>query len=212
MTDKRWSPETNAKRREAVIKRQKSKREAKAKEIEKQLEKIESGEVQVLRNSADNFPSQKRNELNGNPAITQTLKNVMMFWKCEPVRSDAELCERIAWFFEVCANTQQLPTYEKMCLACGYSKEWMGDILKGKSKGFSSMTSEILKKARDILAANDGELAQQSKIQPVVYMFRSKNFYGMVDKQEVVTTTNNPLGDNADPATIAKKYKQLPKK
>ena len=212
MSDARYSPEANAKRRKANTDRQKKKREAKAKEIEKQLEILEYSEETNVVSRADYLPHVQRNKENGNPAIGQALRNAMMFWSCEPVRSDDELCERLAWFFDTCSETNQLPTYEKMCLACGYSRSWMSDILSGRSKGFSSLTTEILKKAREILATADGELALQSKIQPVVYMFRSKNFYGMTDRQDVVVTPNNPLGDYDDPSTIAEKYKQLPKK
>ena len=204
--------EANAKRRKAITDRQRKKRKEKVKELEKQLELLESGKAEVVENPADRFPAQQRNQANGNPAIGQALRNAMMFWSCEPVRSDDELCERLAWFFDTCSESNQLPTYEKMCLACGYSRSWVGEILAGRKKGFSSMTVEILKKAREILATADGELALQSKIQPVVYMFRSKNFYGMSDKQEVVLTPSNPLGDYDDPSTIAEKYKQLPKK
>ena len=126
-----------------------------------------------------------------------------------PVLSDEELCDRLAWFFTRCFESGQLITYEKMCLALGYTKGWISDILLGKKVGFSPNTATIIKKAREFIASCDGELALQSKIQPVVYMFRAKNFYGMTDKQEMVVTPNNPLGE-ADVSTIEAKYNQLP--
>lgn len=204
------SDEANAKRRKANTDRQAKVRQAKVKELEKQLEMFERGEIEIVTNAGDRFPAKQRNKANGNPAIGQAIKNAMMFWKCEPVMNDDELCERLAWFFELCGETNQLPTYEKMCLACGYSRTWMSDIMSGRKGGFSHLTAEILQKAREILATTDGELALQSKIQPVVYLFRSKNFYGMVDKVDHVVTSAHPLGDVEDPATIAAKYKQLP--
>ncbi len=127
-----------------------------------------------------------------------------------PVKSDEELCERINYFFSECEKTQQLPTIEKMCLAIGYDRTTIFDWESGRRGGFSSITADIIKKAKHILAGIDAELAQEGKIQPVVYMFRSKNFYGMADKQELVVTPNNPLGDSADPSTIAQKYAELP--
>ena len=128
----------------------------------------------------------------------------------KPVKSDEELCERLNYFFEECANTQQLPTIEKMCLAIGYDRSTIFDWESGRRGGFSSSTADIIKKAKHILAGIDAELSQEGKIQPVVYMFRAKNFYGMADKQEVIVTPNNPLGDSTDPATIAQKYAELP--
>ena len=55
----------------------------------------------------------------------------------------------------------------------------------------------------------DAELAQEGKIQPVVYMFRAKNYYGMKDQQDVVVTPNQ-AGDFQDRATIEAKYAELP--
>ena len=48
----------------------------------------------------------------------------------------------------------------------------------------------FIKKAKNTIATMDAELAQEGKIQPVVYMFRAKNYYGMKDQQEVVVTPN----------------------
>jgi hypothetical protein len=97
-----------------------------------------------------------------------------------------------------------------MCLALSWDRTYVFEMESGRKKGFSPNTANIIKKAKNIIASLDAELAQEGKIQPVVYMFRAKNFYGMQDKQEVVVTPNNPLGDSADPATIAQKYAELP--
>ena len=56
----------------------------------------------------------------------------------------------------------------------------------------------------------DAELAAEGKIQPVVYMFRSKNFYEMRDSQELVLTPNTQRLSDSDYQEIAEKYKQLP--
>ena len=78
-------------------------------------------------------------------------------------------------------------------------------------KGFSgSLVTEIIKKAKQILASMDAELAAEGKIQPVVYMFRSKNFYEMRDSQELVLTPNTQRLSDSDYQEIAEKYKQLP--
>ena len=45
---------------------------------------------------------------------------------------------------------------------------------------------------------------------PVVYIFRSKNFYDMRDQTEVVVTPNNPLGDVVSVEEIEEKYAELP--
>ena len=41
-------------------------------------------------------------------------------------------------------------------------------------------------------------MVTEGKINPVVYIFRAKNYFGMKDQQEVVLTPNQPLGDSPD--------------
>lgn len=144
--------------------------------------------------------------------IGKALHNILAVSKAfeEPPKNDDELCDRLNWFFETCSETNQLPTVEKMCLAMSMPRTTVFDIESGRTQGFSSRTSDIIKKAKNLIASLDAELAQEGKIQPVVYMFRAKNFYGMADKQEVVVTPNNPLGDSPDASTIAQKYAELP--
>jgi hypothetical protein len=97
-----------------------------------------------------------------------------------------------------------------MCLAIGYDRTTVFDWITGRCGcGISSVAPDILKKAKNLIASLDAELAQEGKIQPVVYMFRAKNYYGMKDQQDVVVTPN-PAGNYQDPATIEAKYAELP--
>ena len=144
--------------------------------------------------------------------MAKSIENNLAFFNMglKPVQSDEELCERLNFFFNECARTQQIPSVEKMANCLGYHHTTLWDWENGRRKGFSPATAEIIKKAKQILAAVDADLAQEGKIQPVVYMFRSKNFYGMTDKQDIVVTPNNTLGDYDPAATIAARYEELP--
>lgn len=145
--------------------------------------------------------------------MAKCIENNLVFFNAgiqKKVRSDEELCERLNWFFSECAATQQLPTIEKLSNALGYHRNTLNDWETGYSGGFSPATKEIIKQAKQILASVDAELAQEGKIQPVVYMFRSKNFYGMKDQQDVVLTPNTGGIDSVDVATIEAKYAELP--
>ena len=126
-------------------------------------------------------------------ALAKVIHNAHTFFKIglNPVRNNIELMERIDFFFEECERTQQLPTLEKMCLCIGYPRETVRHWREGKTnrEGWvDSNTMMILNKTRDICHAMDAELASEGKIQPVVYFFRSKNYYGMKDQQDVVIT------------------------
>lgn len=144
--------------------------------------------------------------------IGKSLRNILSINRAfeTPVQSDEQLCERLDWFFETCANTNQLPTVEKMCLSIGYPRETVFEIINGIRKGFSTNTADILKKAKNLIASLDAELAQEGKIQPVVYLFRAKNYYNMRDQQDVVLTPNNRLNEYQDASTIEAKYAELP--
>jgi hypothetical protein len=145
--------------------------------------------------------------------LGKVIANNLEFFKiglAHRVTNDDELCDRLNWFFQTCTETQQLTTVEKLGLSLGLSVKTMLDIENGTSAGFSPATKEILRTAKNMLAAIDAEMAAEGRIQPVVYLFRSKNFYGMKDQQDVVVTPNNPLGDYQDARTIAAKYDELP--
>ena len=49
-------------------------------------------------------------------------------------------------------------------------------------------------------------MVTEGKINPVVYIFRAKNYFGMKDQQDLVLTPNNPLGQDIPPEQIAEKY------
>jgi hypothetical protein len=142
--------------------------------------------------------------------VAKAVENNLVFFNkgvYERVHSDEELCERLNWFFSECARTQQIPNIEKMSNALGYHNRTVLDWENGRLKGFSPVTGEIIKQAKQILASIDAELAQEGKSQPVVYMFRAKNFYGMRDQQDFVLTPNTR---SVDTETIEAKYAELP--
>ena len=125
--------------------------------------------------------------------------------RIDKVRDDDELQERIAYFFKECFERGEIPTWEKLCLAIGYSRSTVWDWLNGIIN-VSSRRLDIIKKAKEFLASFDAEMATEGKINPVTYIFRAKNYFGMADKQEMVLTPNNPLGDNTDPDELQRRY------
>ena len=68
----------------------------------------------------------------------------------------------------------------------------------------------MIKKAYGFLEEMWESYMLNGKINPVSGIFLSKNlFYGYADKQEFVLTPNNGVSE-ADAATIAAKYDELP--
>lgn len=164
---------------------------------------------------ADNLPTTALKRLEQDDSkrefIGKTLNNILAVSKAfdKPPKNDDELCDRLEWFFQTCIETKQLPTVEKMSLALSWTRNYVFELESGAKPGFTPDTSNILKKAKNLIASMDAELAQEGKIQPVVYMFRAKNYYGMKDQQDVVLTPNQN-SDFQDRATIEAKYAELP--
>ena len=146
------------------------------------------------RGGTANFPS----TLNGAKAedIKRCLGNCLMFYDSEPVKTDEECRQRLYDFFSLCHETGQLPTVEKMIMALGVAKStgWEWDL----GNGCSSARSAYIKKAKEFIAAFESEMVTEGKINPVVYIFRAKNFFGMKDQQDVVLKPENPLGETVD--------------
>lgn len=132
------------------------------------------------------------------PEMKDIIRNVIYYNGMAPVETDDDCAERLDMFFHHCAETGELPTVEKMCLALGTVRQRVWEWEQGR-KG--ERRADMIKKAKEILAAIDAELVSTGKIPQVTYIFRAKNFFGMTDQTQVVVTPNNPMQDmNADDA------------
>lgn len=145
------------------------------------------------RGGTGNFPN-SRSGMTDTPekreVVSQLLKEVLVEYKQPRVKSDEEMIERIDDYFRRCAESGQIPTVEEMCMCTGYSYQGLYDIETKRSGGFSNFTSEIIKKAKDVLKTFDAKLVVTGEMNFLAYCFRAKNYYGMSDKQELVLTPN----------------------
>lgn len=160
------------------------------------------------RGGTENFPSAKfKPKTDEDRAlVTKLLGEVLVEYKQPRVKSDEELAQRINDYFVRCATKGQVPTVEEMCLSTGYSERTCYDWETGRNHGFSAETSLIIKKAKAVLKTFDAKLVIAGKLNFLAYCFRAKNYYGMSDKQEVVLTPNQPLGDQTSPDELKRKY------
>ena len=116
--------------------------------------------------------------------------------------TDDDVCDSFNWYFtEYLPKTGAFPTIEGLSLSCGVDRRTLEDWKNGH---LSDTRSAIVQKAIGILAELDAQLVQNGKIPQVVYIFRSKNFYGMQDavKVEHVSTRQ----DTESPESLAEKY------
>src|SRR5574344_1310263 len=139
--------------------------------------------------------------------VSRILGNCLKWYKLDKVKTMDELNQRLAYFFTECFSTGEIPTVEKMCLAIGYDRQtvWRWETGEVVSE-LGSAACDVIKKAKSFLATFESEMVTEGKINPVVYIFRAKNFFGMKDVQDYILTPNQPLGQDGDPAQMAQKY------
>lgn len=122
---------------------------------------------------------------------------VFKWYGLPPAKTDEEIAERLHYFFKTCIETGEPMTIEKMSLALGYDRTTIYNWSVGK-EGSTPTRKRLIRNAKEILASFDADMAVEGKINPVVYMFRAKNYFGLKDQQEHVITPNNPLGEIKD--------------
>lgn len=153
------------------------------------------------RGGTENFPNVLPSDIS-KEHIGKTLNKMMMFWSMPQVEDDAELADRLYNFFILCMESQQHPTWEKLCYYIGFHESTVSRWLTGMINATETRRN-LIKKAKDFCAIYDAELAMDGKINPIIYIFRAKNFFGMVDRVEHVANTDNSLGQLKDHNEIA---------
>lgn len=119
--------------------------------------------------------------------IRRLLTQILNSYQMPRVTNNQELAERFADYFKRCAAHGYIPTVEEAYLYTGYSYNTINDWRVGRLSGFATAeTSEIIKNAQSFFAAYDAAAVVDGKINPIVYIFRGKNYYGLRDTQEHV--------------------------
>ena len=136
--------------------------------------------------------------------ISTILSHSTYWLGVKKVRTPEEMAERLNQFFARCNETGELPSVEKLALALGINAKtlWCWQTADGVSQEMADM----VKQAKAILASIDAELVANRKIPETTYIFRSKNYYGLKDQQDVVVKAPDPMGEEQDPEALAAKY------
>lgn len=145
-------------------------------------------------------------------AKSEDIKRVMdncLRWYGKPlVKDDDECKQRLYEFFIGCGESGELPTVEKMCMALGTVRQVVWQWEQGQ--GCSLKRTDLIKKGKEFIATFEAEMVTEGKINPVTYIFRAKNYFGLKDTQDLVLTPNNPLGDQPDQKALEERIRALP--
>lgn len=137
--------------------------------------------------------------------IRAALSHAVSVAKFTKVNSVEEMAIRSEEYFQKCVEDGALPMWEGYCLALGYDRKVVWDWMTGNHVcSFGADAGNIARKAKQVIAYFEATLAAQGKINPVVYIFRAKNYDGLKDTQDVVVSPRNPLGDSMSAEEIAK--------
>lgn len=129
-------------------------------------------------------------------------------WKTPDMNSLEAVQKRCFDYFNLCAKNDMKPTFAGFALAFGVDRMtmWRWCNNQPRSRKLSDPVRDTIKKSRDLINAQMEDFMQNGKINPVAGIFLMKNNMNYQDKQEVVLTPNQPLGDQASEKELEKKY------
>ena len=132
---------------------------------------------------------------------------VMLDWPDVNVREPEQVKERMGMYFALCSRDDMKPSVAGMALAFGVHRKTLWAWANGIDSNYLPPASrDLIKKAYQFLNAQMEDYAQNGKVNPVTAIFLMKNHFGYADKQEVVLTPNQQLGDQVPAEDLEKKY------
>lgn len=112
-------------------------------------------------------------------------------------------------YFQDCGELEIRPTIRGLASALGTVYETLrGWENGGRDAQLGSKCSLIIKKAKQFIAEYDEMLAIENIDNPILFMFRAKNYYGMKDLQDIQIASGSALGDKMSPEDIMKNIPQ----
>ena len=136
------------------------------------------------------------------------LRHAMGAWDLPPLNldDDAAVAERVAWYFNHCAEDDMKPTVTGLSNALGIHRDTLHSWATGSTRSKTSERSDLIKRAYSLLAELWEDYMLNGKVNPVSGIFLGKNHFGYTDKQEVTLTPGKPLGEPVDLKALEEKY------
>lgn len=135
------------------------------------------------RRGRSHIDSYKVNENEFLDTSRKALESILQFTNVKVAITPEDFAKNLADFFDTMIEKGEIPTVEKLGLALGHDTTTLTNLRNG-SKGYE--IASMISQAFQIIAAYDAEMATQGKVNPTIYIFRSKNFYGLRDDYNIV--------------------------
>jgi len=121
--------------------------------------------------------------------LLQSKRGIAKFSNAEQMQ------DLITYYFEQCADIGLRPTIRGLASTLGTVYSTLNDWENGsRDVSLGSSCSSIIKKAKQFIAEYDELMALEGLDNPILFMFRSKNYYGMKDIQEISVSPRSQLG------------------
>ncbi len=121
--------------------------------------------------------------------------------------------ERLAEYFQIYGEADLKPTVAGMAMALGVNRRLLWSIANDQPTGGNGYklnlpdeTTDLVKKAYEMLEMSMETYANAGKINPVMAIFMMKNHFGYQDKTEYVLTPNQKQDSDYDAEDIRKRY------
>ena len=125
----------------------------------------------------------------------------------------AAVHERLSEYFRIYGEADLKPTVAGMAMALGVDRRRLWAIANDQPNGGNGYklnlppeTTDLVKKAYEILETSMENYANAGKINPVMAIFMMKNHFGYQDKTEYVLTPNQQQASDYDADDIRKRY------
>lgn len=118
-----------------------------------------------------------------------------------------QISDRIAWYFEICAEGNMKPTVAGLANSLGINRMTIWNWRNGIGR---PQNAEIILKAYDKLEELWEMYMLNGMVNPASGIFLGKNLFGYKDVQDIIVQPKKPLGDTIDAEFIEEKYAELP--
>lgn len=147
--------------------------------------------------SLPNYTKNKASQYLSEPNV-KTFNKILLekaFSKHIPFTSEEDMKNELFKYFDTCYKQDIVPTISSLCVWLGVHKDTIYSTIANKGRN-----SDLLTQAVQICHMQNENGAIAGSINSVLYMFLSKNYYGMHDNSTINLTTGlqEPTINNTD--------------
>lgn len=129
------------------------------------------------------------------------------------LKNPEDVRERLTEYFKIYGEADLKPTVAGMAMALGVNRRTLWAIANDQPTGGNGYklnlppeTTDLVKKAYEMLEMSMEAYANSGKINPVMAIFMLKNHWNYQDKTEYVLTPNQQQANDYDAEDIRKRY------